>query len=202
MSYLKYTTLYFNKSNVIRRNNTVNHIIALYNMYGHHKIHPHITLKQHAIISANIAKSNNENDKFILSTFLHDIGHLIINEHDEMKDFLKKDLKHEEVGYRYLERYYDKDIIKPILYHVKAKRYLCTVDLHYYNNLSTISKNMYHLQGGYLDKETYNNLKLDPHFKKSLKIKKYGDMAKNMNNEYIKIDMNYIEKLLTKYIII
>ena len=202
MSYLKYTTLFFNKNNVIRRNNTVNNIIALYNMYGHHKIQPHITLKQQAIMSADMALSNNENEKLILSTFLHDIGHLIINEHNDKEDFLKKDLKHEDVGYRYLERYYDSDIIMPILYHVKAKRYLCSVNINYYNNLSLTSKNMYHLQGGELDEETYKNLKKDPHFKDAIKIKKYDDMAKNMNYEYQRINMDYINKLLNKYILI
>lgn len=202
MSYLKYTTQFFNKNNVIKRNNTINSIIALYNMYGHYKIQSHITLKQHALQSADVAISKNENEKLILSTFLHDIGHLILNEHNEKDDFLNKDLKHEQVGYRYLERCYDSDIVTPILYHVKAKRYLCSTDLNYYNNLSRTSKTMYNLQGGELNREAYNILKLDPHFKDAIKIKKYSDMARNMNYQHQRINMDYINKLLNKYIII
>lgn len=202
MSYLKYTTQTFNKQNIIKKNNTINSIIALYNLYGHYKIQSHINIKDHSLITASIAKKNNENDKVILSSFLHNIGHLILNEHNKKADFLKKDLKHEEVGYRYLKRNYDNDVTRPILYHVKAKRYLCTINFNYYNNLSNISKNMFYLQGGKIEEDICNKLNLDPYFKDAINIKKYGDLANKIDFQDDKITMDYIEKLLNKYIII
>jgi hypothetical protein len=61
---------------------------------------------------------------------------------------------------------------------------------------------MYHLQGGYFSKRSYDLLKRDIHFKNSIKIKKYGEIAKNTNYQNDNITMDYIKNLLNKYILI
>ena len=46
------------------------------------------------------------------------------------------------------------------MYHVLAKRYLCTVDNNYFNSLSQASQQSFIIQDGYLDKfslELINN---------------------------------------------
>ena len=80
---------------------------------------------EHALQITEIAIKNNETEEFQLTCFLHDIGHLLLDEHNENSEFLTKDKYHETIGYKYLTSKFKNTISRPILLHVLAKRYLC-----------------------------------------------------------------------------
>ena len=44
--------------------------------------------------------------KLILSCFLHDIGHLLLNESQSDSNFLQENLRHETIAYNFLKQYY------------------------------------------------------------------------------------------------
>ena len=112
-----------------------------------------ITISEHMIQSAMLAEKAKVNDDLICSCLLHDYGHFIIEDPDELVKN-DKDGEHESIGYEYLKIFFKKEIVEPIKYHVLAKRYLAR-DKKYFNFLSDASKTSLRLQGGALnDKES------------------------------------------------
>ena len=184
---------------LIINNTNSNKILDIYKNKGHHYYDKHITNLQHAFLTTQLAKNNNESDEFQLSCFLHDIGHLLLDEHDQNKDFLDSDLKHETIGYKFLSKYFSNNITIPVMYHVLAKRYLCSIDNNYYENLSDSSKKSFIIQGGPLDKNFINILDKNKNFKNALKLRKYEDLSKRQNIN-ITINLDYIHNLINKYI--
>ena len=55
-------------------------------------------------MTAFMAMRNAAEPSGVVAAFLHDIGHLLLNEHAGRDDFLLTDKRHEEVGYRFLCR--------------------------------------------------------------------------------------------------
>ena len=88
-----------------------------------------VTQREHALQSALLAEqaAGKENHEIVTSSLLHDIGHLLLDEHAGDDSFLAEDLEHEVVGQAWLERYFSPAVTLPVLYHVAAKRYLTSV---------------------------------------------------------------------------
>ena len=187
------------------KKNIIDGILKLYLLHGNKNYDPHITHLEHALQTTQLAKNNNETQEFQLSCFLHDIGHLLLDEHNNNNNFLKKDLKHETVAYQYLSKHLSNFITYPIMYHVLAKRYLCTIDNNYFNSLSTASQQSFIIQDGYLDKFSLklinNKIKYSVHFSNAVKLRTYEDLSKSQKIN-IDIDLNYIKNLLKIYVII
>jgi len=82
-----------------------------------------VTISEHMIQTAMLAEKNNSTSNLVCSSLLHDYGHFILKSPDDLvaKD---KDGKHEDVGYKFLVKYFLEDVLGPIKYHVKAKKYL------------------------------------------------------------------------------
>ena len=112
-----------------------------------------LTMSEHMIQSAMLAEKSKCNDDLICSCLLHDYGHFLIDNPDELVKN-KLDGGHELIGYEYLKKFFKKQIVEPIRYHVLAKRYLAR-DKKYFEKLSKASKVSMELQGGVLnDKDT------------------------------------------------
>ena len=82
-----------------------------------------VTMSEHMIQTAMLAEKAKCNDELICSCLLHDYGHFILENPDELVK-LDIDGEHEAIGYEYLKSFFKKEIIEPIKYHVEAKRYL------------------------------------------------------------------------------
>ena len=110
-----------------------------------------VTISEHMIQSAMIAENAKSSSSLICSCLLHDYGHFILEDPDKLVK-KKIDGKHEDIGYEYLKRFFNKDVVEPIKYHVLAKRYLAR-EKKYFNLLSDASKISLKLQGGVLNKK-------------------------------------------------
>ena len=117
-----------------------------------------VTMSEHMIQTAMLAEKAKCDDDLICSCLLHDYGHFILENPDEL---VKENLdgKHEDIGYEYLKKIFKKEITEPIKYHVLAKRYLAK-DKKYFDMLSEASKTSLRLQGGILNDKECINLKL------------------------------------------
>jgi len=138
-----------------------------------------ITISEHMIQSAMLAEKSKSNDALICSCLLHDYGHFIIDDPDELVKN-DKDGYHESVGYEYLKSFFKKEIVEPIKYHVLAKRYLAR-NKKYYNLLSDASKISLKLQGDILNKKESNEFEKMPFFKNTIKLRKFDELAKKTN---------------------
>ena len=137
-----------------------------------------LTMSEHMIQSAMFAEKSKCNDDLICSCLLHDYGHFLIDDPDELVKN-KLDGGHELIGYEYLKKFFKKQIVEPIRYHVLAKRYLAR-DKKYFEKLSKASKVSMELQGGILNDKDTESFKRKPYFKSSILLRKFDDAAKNI----------------------
>ena len=137
-----------------------------------------VTIAEHMIQSAMIAEKSKSKNNLICSCLLHDYGHFIVDDPDELVRN-SKDGKHEDIGYEYLKNFFKKDIVEPIKHHVMAKRYLAR-EKKYYSKLSEASKLSLKLQGGVLNNKEALIFEKDEFFKDSIKLRKFDEAAKKI----------------------
>ena len=137
-----------------------------------------VTMTEHMIQTAMLAEKNNCSSSLICASLLHDYGHFILDNPDKLVN-QKEDGKHEDVAYRYLKKYFKKNVVEPIKIHVKAKRYL-TRNQKYYRILSQASKVSLHLQGGVMNDEESEKFKKEKFFDDAIKLRKFDEAAKKI----------------------
>ena len=138
-----------------------------------------VTMTEHMIQSAMLAEKNNCSSSLICASLLHDYGHFILDNPDKLVN-QKEDGKHEDVAYRYLKKYFKKNVVEPIKIHVKAKRYLAR-NQKYYLILSQASKVSLHLQGGVMNEEESEKFEKEKFFDDAIKLRKFDEAAKKTN---------------------
>ena len=138
-----------------------------------------VTISEHMIQSAMIAEKAKSSSSLVCACLLHDYGHFILEDPDELVR-KKLDGKHEDIGYEYLKKFFKEDIVKPIKYHVLAKRYLAR-NKKYFTSLSDASKISLKLQGGVLNAKESKEFEKKDFFKHSIKLRKFDEVAKRTN---------------------
>jgi predicted HD phosphohydrolase len=108
---------------------------------------------------------------------LHDIGHLLPL---PSEDLGSRDLdgKHEDIGAKWLARYFPAEVTEPIWLHVAAKRYLCAVDSDYHQSLSRASVRSLTLQGGPFGEAEVMAFAALPYSDDAIRLRRWDDMAK------------------------
>ena len=158
--------------------NIIDQIISSYSNNKSLYIGEKVTMTEHMIQTAMLAEKTNCSSSLICSSLLHDYGHFILENPDDLVN-KEKDGRHEDVGYKFLKKYFVKDVVEPIKYHVKAKRYLAR-DKKYYQILSKASKISLKLQGGIMDEKEANEFKNNEFFENSIKLRKFDEGAKKI----------------------
>lgn len=126
----------------------VDGLFAWYQRVGASHYDEQVTQLGHALQTAHHARQDGASEAEIVAALLHDVGHFLADEHQHRGDFLSRDLRHEEMGARWLVPYFSPVVTEPVRLHVPAKRWLCTVDAAYWQALSDASKHSLELQGG------------------------------------------------------
>lgn len=194
-------TIITNKTNNNEhRKYIIDNILNLYKTKGNTFYDKNITQSVHAFATLRQSIQNGNSQYFQLSCFLHDIGHLLLNEHDKNIEFLDTNQNHELIAYNFLKQYFPDKITKPILLHVQAKRYLCSQFKPYYDKLSENSKKSFTLQGGLMTPYHIKNFEKNRYFNEAIKLREYEDISKKSSKNHIIVDYDYIEKLLYKFI--
>ena len=137
-----------------------------------------VTIAEHMIQSAMMAEKSKSNNNLVCACLLHDYGHFILDNPDELVR-KKQDGKHEEIGYEYLKKFFKKEIVEPIKHHVIAKRYLAR-DKKYFDRLSEASVVSLELQGGILDTKEAKLFENQEFFKEAIMLRKFDEAAKKM----------------------
>ena len=158
-----------------------------------------VTQLEHALQCAHLAVEAGANDETVVGALLHDFGHFIQNEHAANDDFLKSDLQHEDVAAEFLAEFLPDAVIEPIRYHVVAKRYLCTVDETYHDQLSAASQHSLRLQGGKLSPEELAELEKHPHLEGIVQVRRWDDLAKEKGKECPPLE-EYTDKLANAWL--
>jgi phosphonate degradation associated HDIG domain protein len=177
-------------------------IISLYRKYGDELYFGEgVTQLQHAIQAANLAKDSGSDEETILAAFLHDIGHLCIDESEEhhvMDSYGVVD--HETLGANFLSKMgFSNKVCGLIASHVNAKRYLTYMHPEYYDQLSEASKHTLEFQGGKMTEDEAKHFQEDIHFECYIQLRKWDEMAKSE----IPLDENldYISQLIKAHLL-
>ena len=73
-----------------------------------------VTIAEHMIQSAMIAEKSKSKDYLVCSCLLHDYGHFILDDPDELVKE-NKDGRHEDIGYEYLKKFFKKRLLNVLL---------------------------------------------------------------------------------------
>lgn len=176
-------------------------IISLYRKYGDELYFGEgVTQLQHALQAANLAKESGGDDETILAAFLHDIGHLCIDESEEHQVMDSYGIvDHETLGANFLRKMgFSDKVCRLIASHVNAKRFLTYKYPEYYDQLSEASKHTLEFQGGKMSQEEAKHFQEDQHFDSYIQLRKWDEMAKSE----IPLDENldYIRQLIKAHL--
>ena len=137
-----------------------------------------VTQLEHGLQAAHLAKAAGSSSDRVTAALLHDIGHFLMDEHDQQSSFLAEDWYHEDVGAQSVAPFFPPAVTEPIRLHVAAKRYLCTADPEYYQSLSRASQRSFELQGGKMSEEEVRQFESNPHHETAVLLRRWDDGAK------------------------
>jgi len=156
-----------------------------------------LTMAEHMIQTAMLAEKNNCSDDLICSSLLHDYGHFVLEDPNQLvSDHI--DGNHEIICANYLKTFFSNKIIEPILLHVDAKKYLAR-NKKYFNSLSEASKVSLKLQGGIMSNNEAEQFEQNKNYKNAIKLRRFDEDAKKQNIKIKKIE-DYKELLISKII--
>ena len=186
----------------------VNLVFSLFDKFGSQDyIGEPVSQTEHMVQAAMHAEKDGQSDEVILASLLHDIGHLVIFDHQEEQHNIPNNnittmgtvgvKNHEKVGADYLRKlnipYPIPELVEG---HVQAKRYLTCINPEYHERLSSASRKSLQFQGGPMTHMESIVFKKNPLFQTFLDMRRYDDAAKETN---IKIkDLQYYKEKLTK----
>jgi 2-amino-1-hydroxyethylphosphonate dioxygenase (glycine-forming) len=162
---------------------TMDEVFALYEKFGSTDyIGEPVSQLEHMSQSAQLAMKEGFDDEVILAAFFHDIGHICeINMPTVTMDGYGRK-RHEQIGADFLRsKGFPETIARLVEYHVQAKRYLTFKYPDYYNQLSEASKRTLAFQGGRMTSIEADRFEKDPLFETSLIMRKWDDLAKEVN---------------------
>lgn len=135
-----------------------------------------VTQQEHALQCACLAEKGGAAHALIVAALLHDVGHLLHGGREAAE--VGRDVRHEDIGARWLRQFFGPDVIEPIRLHVDAKRYLCATEAGYIRSLSSASRRSLELQGGPFDRLELNQFVDRPHARDAVRLRLWDDAAK------------------------
>ncbi|CAE7544791.1 phnY [Symbiodinium natans] len=144
---------------------------------------PQVTQMEHALQSASLAEKEDAEESLVVATLLHDVGHLLLDEHAGKTDFLAEDLSHETVGASWLDARFPPEVSESVRLHVNAKRYLCAARPGYWETLSPASKRSLEVQGGVFSEQQAGDWIRQPHAEAAVRIRLWDDRAKTAGTQ-------------------
>jgi phosphonate degradation associated HDIG domain protein len=137
-----------------------------------------ITQITHALQCAQVAEHDGAGPHLIVSGLLHDIGHLL---HDEFEEAQARgqDRFHENLGSKYLEKWFGPEVTEPVRLHVASKRYLCATDPDYQAKLSPASQHTLKIQGGPMNRDEVREFAANPWYKDAIRVRFWDDLGKD-----------------------
>jgi len=136
-----------------------------------------VSVLEHSLQAAHFAEQADAPSTEIAAALLHDIGHLLHNEAEDIADH-GRDTRHEELARGYLGQWFGESVVAPVQMHVAAKRYLCAAEPGYLARLSESSIKSLALQGGPMSPEEAAAFLASPHAQSAIRLRRWDDDAK------------------------
>jgi len=136
-----------------------------------------VTHLEHALLTAGHALAESAPPALVAAALFHDIGQLL---HPDAERAARAglDTRHEELGARYLSRYFGEAVCAPVRLHVAAKRELAR-DPDYRARLSAVSLVSLAVQGGPFSDAESAAFHALPGAADALRLRRWDDAAKD-----------------------
>jgi predicted HD phosphohydrolase len=157
--------------------NTLDDLFSLYEQHGHRKYGEDVTGLEHALQCAALAFDDGATRELIAAALFHDVGWFLIDD-ESSDDVVVVSDDHAALGARILAPLLGPDVAQPIALHVVAKRWRCTIDPDYYDELSAASQITFVAQGGPLNTDERERFESDPGFVTAMALRSWDDRAK------------------------
>ena len=158
---------------------TVEELFELYERFGSKNYGESVTQTEHALQCAALAQRDGARRELIIAALFHDVGHLAADVQDRVTfDLAKDDDGHEALGARILSPIVGPTVAQPVALHVVAKRWRCTRDPDYYDQLSPTSQTTLWAQGGLLNQDECERFETHPGFREALWLRSWDEAGK------------------------
>ena len=158
---------------------TVDDLFELYESRGDQSYGESITQIEHALQCAALARDAGSSDALIVAALFHDVGHLACDVQGEPDfDLARDDDDHEAVGARLLAPLFGPRVAQPVALHVTAKRWRCTREPDYHDQLSRASQATLIAQGGLLSEDECLRFEQHPGFEDAVALRTWDDVGK------------------------
>jgi phosphonate degradation associated HDIG domain protein len=158
---------------------SVDELFELYESLGDRSYGESITQSEHALQCAALAREAGASEALTVAALFHDVGHLVVDvPGDSEIELSSHDDDHEERGARILARIFGPRVAQPVALHVTAKRWRCTREPDYHDQLSKASQATLIAQGGLLGEEECQRFERHPGFDDALALRTWDDMGK------------------------
>jgi phosphonate degradation associated HDIG domain protein len=168
-------------------NPTVDDVLDLYRRHGRERYDEDLSQLAHAEQTAALAGVAGASDALVVAALLHDVGHLLEVAETSGRD-RRRDGRHEARGAAWLAAVFPTAVTAPIALHVRAKRYLCTVEPEYADALSAGSVASLERQGGTLSPEEVAAFEERRGWADAIELRRWDDRAKVLDLEVAPID--------------
>jgi phosphonate degradation associated HDIG domain protein len=158
---------------------SVDELFELYEALGERNYGESITQSEHALQSAALARDAGASDALMVAALFHDVGHLALDVQGESEfELSSHDDDHEARGARILARLFGPRVAQPVALHVTAKRWRCTREPEYHDQLSKASRATLIAQGGLLSEEECQRFEQHPGFEDAVALRTWDDSGK------------------------
>lgn len=155
-------------------------VVGLFARSGLRAYGERVSQLSHALQCAALAYRDRADDEVLVATLLHDVGHLV-EEHPAVE---APERHHGGIGAALIRPFVPPRVAWLVEHHVAAKRYLCSVDPRYLEQLSPISRRSYAAQGARLDPEEQLALETQPWFADAVRVRRWDDGGKTPDAVY------------------
>jgi phosphonate degradation associated HDIG domain protein len=158
---------------------SVEELFELYETLGERNYGESITQREHALQTAALARDAGASESLMIAALFHDVGHLALDVQGESESELSShDDDHEERGARILVRLFGPRVAQPVALHVTAKRWRCTREPAYHDQLSRASQATLIAQGGLLSEVECQRFERHPGFHDAVTLRTWDDFGK------------------------
>jgi phosphonate degradation associated HDIG domain protein len=158
---------------------SIDELFELYESLGDRSYGESITQNEHALQTAALARDAGASDALKVAALFHDVGHLADDVQGETEyELSSHDDDHEERGARILARLFGPRVAQPVALHVTAKRWRCTREPAYHDQLSSASRATLIAQGGLLSEEECQRFERHPGFDDAITLRTWDDSGK------------------------
>lgn len=165
-------------SDLAEQNPAVAEVFALFESFGSSNYDEGVTLTEHSLQTAALARAAGATDALVVAALLHDVGHLIQARDLGSENYLDPDWAHDTIAADWLRPRFGAAVAESVGHHVSAKRWLCAREPEYFASLSEASKASLEAQGGPFSDGAAGLWRAQPGAEEGIRLRRWDDDGK------------------------